>query len=158
MRLRLFSFIVCFAFPYFVYSFRVLRSNPSLSSLNIIRNAKRTHSLIKAMVRNGLDRSPLEAQARISPLTLIVRPVVGLSIFQIFYLLYLLAGSSDLWVPSSSCNSPVCASKHKYNSNASSTSEAKKGKFAIEYGDGSHVSGPIFTDTGEFTLASWQRY
>ena|SRR5271170_5485064 len=75
-------------FPHFVYPFRVLRSNLSLSSLNIIRNAKRTHSLIKSLVGNGLDRSPLEVQANHSPLTSTVRPVIGLSIFQIFYLLY----------------------------------------------------------------------
>ncbi|KAH9917408.1 acid protease [Epithele typhae] len=56
-------------------------------------------------------------------------------------------GSSDLWVPSSSCSSSVCSSKQKYDASASSTSSSKSGSFSIQYGDGSTVSGPINTDT-----------
>ncbi|KAI8993962.1 acid protease [Trametes punicea] len=56
-------------------------------------------------------------------------------------------GSSDLWVPNSSCRSSTCSSKRKYNPSSSSTSSKKSGTFSIEYGDGSTVSGPIYTDT-----------
>lgn len=58
------------------------------------------------------------------------------------------AGSSDLWVPSSSCTSSTCSSKSKYKSASSSTSKKASGTFSIEYGDGSTVSGPIYQDTG----------
>ena len=56
-------------------------------------------------------------------------------------------GSSDLWVPSINCTSSVCNGKHKYNATASTTSVHKSGKFSILYGDGSSVSGPVYTDT-----------
>ncbi|EKM50295.1 uncharacterized protein PHACADRAFT_264907 [Phanerochaete carnosa HHB-10118-sp] len=56
-------------------------------------------------------------------------------------------GSSDLWVPSSSCTSSVCNGKHKYQASSSSTSSKENGTFSIEYGDGSTVSGPVYTDT-----------
>ncbi|KAI0688123.1 acid protease [Cytidiella melzeri] len=56
-------------------------------------------------------------------------------------------GSSDLWIPSSSCTSSTCSSKSKYKASSSSTSAKKSGTFSIEYGDGSTVSGPIYTDT-----------
>ncbi|OSD07013.1 acid protease [Trametes coccinea BRFM310] len=56
-------------------------------------------------------------------------------------------GSSDLWVPSSSCRSSTCSPKNKYTASSSSTGSKKSGTFSIEYGDGSTVSGPIYTDT-----------
>ncbi|KAF8189112.1 acid protease [Mycena galopus ATCC 62051] len=56
-------------------------------------------------------------------------------------------GSSDLWMPSSSCTSSTCSSKSKYKAASSSTSVKKTGTFSIEYGDGSTVSGPIYSDT-----------
>ncbi|KAJ7651743.1 acid protease [Mycena polygramma] len=56
-------------------------------------------------------------------------------------------GSSDLWVPSASCTSSTCASKSKFNANASSTSVKQPGTFEIQYGDGSTAVGPIYTDT-----------
>ncbi|KAI0094230.1 acid protease [Irpex rosettiformis] len=56
-------------------------------------------------------------------------------------------GSSDLWVPSSSCTSSTCSGKDKYTASASSTSVRRSGTFSIQYGDGSTVSGPIYTDT-----------
>ena len=59
-------------------------------------------------------------------------------------------GSSDLWIPSSSCRS--CGSKHKYPT-SSKNGYKKSGTFSIEYGDGSTVSGPIYTDTGK--IISW---
>ncbi|CAK5266672.1 unnamed protein product [Mycena citricolor] len=55
-------------------------------------------------------------------------------------------GSSDLWVPSSACRSS-CSGKTKYSPSGSSTSASKSGSFSIQYGDGSTVSGPIYTDT-----------
>jgi cathepsin D len=57
------------------------------------------------------------------------------------------AGSSDLWVLSSSCTSSTCRSKKEYNASTSSTSSKQSGNFSIVYGDGSTVSGPIYTDS-----------
>lgn len=59
----------------------------------------------------------------------------------------LVAGSSDLWVPSKNCTQSACVSKHKYDPTNSSTSAIQKGTFSTRYGDGSTSSGPIFTDT-----------
>ncbi|KAJ4480255.1 putative aspartic protease [Lentinula aciculospora] len=56
-------------------------------------------------------------------------------------------GSSDLWIPSSSCKGSICSAKHKYNAGNSSTSKKLSGTFSISYGDGSTVSGPILQDT-----------
>ncbi|KAJ7641909.1 acid protease [Roridomyces roridus] len=56
-------------------------------------------------------------------------------------------GSSDLWLPSSSCSGSACNGKHKFTISASSTAVKKSGTFTIEYQDESTVSGPIYTDT-----------
>lgn len=58
-----------------------------------------------------------------------------------------LAGSSDLWVPSVDCNVAACAQKNKFDASQSSTSKAEQGNFTIQYGDGSSVTGPVFTET-----------
>ena len=55
-------------------------------------------------------------------------------------------GSSDLWVPSSSCDN--CGYHNTYNSHASSSSKAQNGTFRIHYADHSTTSGPIYSDTG----------
>lgn len=54
-------------------------------------------------------------------------------------------GSSDLWVPSSSCSG--CKASSSYKASSSSSSKKKSGTFQIEYGDGSEASGPIYADT-----------
>ncbi|TFK91850.1 acid protease [Polyporus arcularius HHB13444] len=54
-------------------------------------------------------------------------------------------GSSDLWVPSSSCKS--CGKHNKYNPSKSSQSTKQQGSFSISYGDGSSSSGTPYTDT-----------
>jgi len=56
-------------------------------------------------------------------------------------------GSSDLWIPSSTCTSSTCKKKSTYKSSSSSTSDKESGSFSIEYGDGSTVSGPVYEDT-----------
>ncbi|KAH9898434.1 protease [Cubamyces lactineus] len=56
-------------------------------------------------------------------------------------------GSSDLWIPSYSCTSPECKSKRKYNPNASSTSIRRNDTLNTEYGDGTSVSGSVYSDT-----------
>ncbi|KAJ6504411.1 acid protease [Mycena vulgaris] len=48
-------------------------------------------------------------------------------------------GSSDLWVPSASCNSSTCSLKSKFNATSSSTALKRPGEFQIEYGDASTV-------------------
>ncbi|KAF7343255.1 Acid protease [Mycena venus] len=58
-------------------------------------------------------------------------------------------GSSDLWIPSSSCTSSTCSSKSRYKASSSSTSSKKTGTFSIQYGDGSTVQGPVYSETGE---------
>ncbi|KAI0692346.1 protease [Cerioporus squamosus] len=54
-------------------------------------------------------------------------------------------GSSDLWIPASSCDS--CGSHSKYDPSASSESKKQSGSFQISYGDGSTASGDAYTDT-----------
>ena len=60
-----------------------------------------------------------------------------------------LAGSSDLWVPSVDCADAACAQKKKFDPSQSSTSKKQDGNFTIQYGDGSSVKGPVFTETVE---------
>ncbi|GAA5830968.1 hypothetical protein JCM3766R1_006192 [Sporobolomyces carnicolor] len=57
-------------------------------------------------------------------------------------------GSSDLWVPSTSCTSAACSSHKKYDPSKSSTAKlvANK-KLSITYGDGSSTQGVVYTDT-----------
>ena len=61
--------------------------------------------------------------------------------------LFFLAGSSDLWVPSTACKGTACAKKNKFDTSKSSTAKDLGGNFSIQYGDGSSVKGAVFTDT-----------
>ncbi|KAJ7161368.1 acid protease [Mycena crocata] len=56
-------------------------------------------------------------------------------------------GSADLWVPSKACTNTVCTSKSRFDANSSSTAVGTRATFQIQYGDGSTVSGPVYTDT-----------
>ena len=58
-------------------------------------------------------------------------------------------------MPSSSCTSSTCKSKSRYTASQSSTGAKKSGSFSIQYGDGSTVSGPVYTDKGEFPSRSY---
>ena len=45
------------------------------------------------------------------------------------------------------CKGASCAQKTKFDPSKSSSSKQQKGNFKIQYGDGSSVEGPIFTET-----------
>jgi cathepsin D len=55
-------------------------------------------------------------------------------------------GSSDLFLPSTNCDNN-CAGHRTYDPSASSTSQDTGNTFSLAFGDGSTVSGEVFTDT-----------
>jgi len=55
-------------------------------------------------------------------------------------------GSSDLFLPASSCDSS-CSGHKKYDPSESSTSKSLEKTFSVSYGSGSTVSGMQYTDT-----------
>ncbi|KAI0040132.1 acid protease [Auriscalpium vulgare] len=55
-------------------------------------------------------------------------------------------GSSDLFLPGSSCGS-TCSGHTLYSTSASSTAKDLKKTFTLKYGDGSSVTGEQYTDT-----------
>ena len=61
--------------------------------------------------------------------------------------LFFLAGSSDLWVPSVACTSVACANKNQFDTSQSSTAQDLGRNVQVQYGDGSSINGPVFTDT-----------
>jgi len=58
-------------------------------------------------------------------------------------------GSSNLWVPSSTCTTIACNLHNKYNASASSTYKANGSKFDLNYGSG-EVAGYWSIDTVNF--------
>ncbi|KAG0279313.1 hypothetical protein BGZ95_001615 [Linnemannia exigua] len=56
-------------------------------------------------------------------------------------------GSSDMWVPSQACVTPVCLTLFRYNNTASTTHRAEGKAFEVKYGDGSHISGTTVIDS-----------
>lgn len=57
-------------------------------------------------------------------------------------------GSSDLFLPASTCDS-TCSGHTLYDPSSSSTAQALGQPFNLSYGDGSTVSGDQYTDTVE---------
>ena len=63
-------------------------------------------------------------------------------------------GSSDLWVPDSSCGAD-CRGKATYNDARSTTATfISSAKFLSLFGDGTTVSGAVYSDTGMYSLSS----
>ena len=56
-------------------------------------------------------------------------------------------GSSDLFLPSSTCNGANCRGHTKFNTAASDTAADQNEEFSLAFGDGSTVQGEVFTDT-----------
>ncbi|KAF9955179.1 hypothetical protein BGZ72_003951 [Mortierella alpina] len=56
------------------------------------------------------------------------------------------SGSSDMWVPSQACSTPVCLTLMRFNHTASSTYHVEAKPLDVKYGDGSHVSGTTGVD------------
>lgn len=56
-------------------------------------------------------------------------------------------GSSDLFLPSTSCESLSCDGHTRYDTGASSTAKPVGRKFDITFGDNSTVEGDVFEDT-----------
>ncbi|KAF9287016.1 hypothetical protein BGZ68_002341 [Mortierella alpina] len=56
------------------------------------------------------------------------------------------SGSSDMWVPSQACTTPVCLTLMRFNQTASSTFHAEAKPLDVKYGDGSHISGTTGVD------------
>jgi len=55
-------------------------------------------------------------------------------------------GSSDLWVPSSTCKSSACGFKSTFKASNSVTAVKKGETFSLTYADGTSISGPTYTD------------
>merc|ERR1712110_52107 len=55
-------------------------------------------------------------------------------------------GSSNLWVPSSSCSDAACNGKHKYSSSSSSTYVPNGERITIQYGTGSMQGTLLYDD------------
>ena len=55
-------------------------------------------------------------------------------------------GSADLFLPASNCNS-TCDGHALYNPNASTSAIDLNQRFMLAYGDGSTVSGELYSDT-----------
>ncbi|KHN88410.1 Aspartic protease 6 [Toxocara canis] len=55
-------------------------------------------------------------------------------------------GSSNLWIPDSTCTTSDCSLKHRYNANASSTHSIDGRQWRVIYGDGSNANGYLGTD------------
>merc|ERR1711916_4363 len=55
-------------------------------------------------------------------------------------------GSSNLWVPDSSCTDAACLQRPRYNTSGSSTYHPQSGSFSIQYGTGSVVCDEAIDD------------
>ena len=62
-------------------------------------------------------------------------------------------GSSDLWVPSATCQD--CGGQNQYDPSKSSQSQEQSGTFQIAYGDGSSTSGQPYSDAGEHLYGAY---
>ena len=76
---------------------------------------------------------------------LLLSPVQNRPSDPVLYTVDFDTGSSDLFIPSTSCDSS-CSGHEKYNTSASSTSHDLKKHFTLTYGDGSSVNVEQYTD------------
>lgn len=63
------------------------------------------------------------------------------------FLVVLDTGSSNLWIPDSSCTTTDCKKKHVFDSSKSETYTKDGRTWSVSYGDGSNAKGFLGTDT-----------
>ena len=116
-----------------------LERNVGRAAFNEGAEIKVPTSLPPHVKRQGVPLSSQRDLQWVGPITIGSNDQTFLVVFD--------TGSSDLWV-SNAYDCPECVGHETYDHTLSTSSRLADGTFKIRYGDGSTVSGPIFTDTG----------